>query len=213
MHAATCVVAMMKTTLVIQSCLQRAKAGDPQAREELIARFSARLREMARRMVLARHRIARADQFEVLIREAANRLESVLATLTPASVDEFFRLGAVHLRSELRRLANDHLHPAETDVSLNINQSDANTTSEMNPSDRPTLPEEADTWAQWLRFHIAAEKLPELEKRTFDLLWYHGLTQAEAAEVLGVSERQIKRNWNSARLILKSFIETCVDSE
>ena len=204
---------MMKTTLVIQSCLQRAKAGDPGAREELITRFSARLREMSRRMVLARHRVTRADQVEGLIRQAANRLESVLAKLTPGSVEEFFRLGAMHLRSELRRLANEHLQPAATDVRLGNNPVDTTTTSDVKPFDRPTLREEADTWAQWLRFHVAAEKLPELEKKTFDLLWYHGLTQAEAAEVLGVSERQIKRNWNSARLILNSFIETCIEPE
>ena len=35
-----------------------------------------------------------------------------------------------------------------------------------------------------------------------DLLYYQGLTQAEAAEVLGVSERTVKRRWQAARLAL-----------
>jgi DNA-directed RNA polymerase specialized sigma24 family protein len=35
-----------------------------------------------------------------------------------------------------------------------------------------------------------------------DLLFYQGLQQAEAAAVLGVSERTVKRRWQSARLAL-----------
>ena len=34
------------------------------------------------------------------------------------------------------------------------------------------------------------------------MLWYQGLTQAEAAELLGVSSRTVKRRWQTARLRL-----------
>jgi RNA polymerase sigma-70 factor (ECF subfamily) len=46
------------------------------------------------------------------------------------------------------------------------------------------------------------EALPEGERAVFDLLWYQGLTQAEAAVVLNVSEPTIRRRWRSARLHL-----------
>ena len=36
----------------------------------------------------------------------------------------------------------------------------------------------------------------------FDLLWYQGMSQAEAAASLGVSERTVNRRWLSARLHL-----------
>ncbi|MBL8798147.1 MAG: helix-turn-helix domain-containing protein, partial [Planctomycetia bacterium] len=36
----------------------------------------------------------------------------------------------------------------------------------------------------------------------FDLLFYQGLSQAEAAALLNVSERTVKRRWQSARLQL-----------
>ncbi len=36
----------------------------------------------------------------------------------------------------------------------------------------------------------------------FDLLWYQQLSQAEAAQLLNVSERTVKRRWASARLKL-----------
>jgi DNA-directed RNA polymerase specialized sigma24 family protein len=38
------------------------------------------------------------------------------------------------------------------------------------------------------------------------LLWYQGLSQAEAAELLQVSERTIKRRWMSARLQLQDAL-------
>ena len=36
----------------------------------------------------------------------------------------------------------------------------------------------------------------------FDLLFYQGLSQAEAAAVLGVAEITIKRRWRAARMRL-----------
>ena len=43
---------------------------------------------------------------------------------------------------------------------------------------------------------------PRKNANVFSLLWYQGLTQAEAAEALETSERTIKRRWQSARLKL-----------
>jgi RNA polymerase sigma factor (sigma-70 family) len=59
-----------------------------------------------------------------------------------------------------------------------------------------------DRLAAWTEFHEQVERLPEEEREVFSLLWYKGLSQAEAAEVLGVSDRTIKRRWQSARLHL-----------
>ena len=40
----------------------------------------------------------------------------------------------------------------------------------------------------------------------FDLVWYHGMTQAEAALVLGLSEAKVKRLWVAAREQLKTAL-------
>ena len=53
----------------------------------------------------------------------------------------------------------------------------------------------------WHRFHLAMEQLPEKEHEVALLLWYGGIGQKEAAVVLGVSERTVKRWWRSARLL------------
>ena len=50
------------------------------------------------------------------------------------------------------------------------------------------------------------EGLPEEEREAFDLRWYQGLTQAEAALVLNVSEATVKRRWLAARARLGHFL-------
>ncbi len=51
-------------------------------------------------------------------------------------------------------------------------------------------------------FHEKVSALPEEERELFGILWYEGLTQDQAAELLGVSIRTVKRRWQSARLKL-----------
>jgi RNA polymerase sigma-70 factor (ECF subfamily) len=69
-------------------------------------------------------------------------------------------------------------------------------------ADRGDLSTEPSRLAAWAEFHEQIDALPEEEREVFDLLWYQGLNQAEAAELLGVSERTIKRRWQAARLRL-----------
>ena len=56
--------------------------------------------------------------------------------------------------------------------------------------------------ALWTEFHRQVEALPDDEREVFDLLWYQELSQAEAAAIVGVSDRTIKSRWRSARLKL-----------
>jgi RNA polymerase sigma-70 factor (ECF subfamily) len=48
----------------------------------------------------------------------------------------------------------------------------------------------------------AIEGLPEVEREVFDLVRIQGLTHAEAAGVVGVSEKTVQRRLNRARLLL-----------
>ena len=55
---------------------------------------------------------------------------------------------------------------------------------------------------QWSEFHERIESLPPQEREAFGLLWYQGLGQAEAAKVLNVDVRTVRRRWRSARLMI-----------
>ena len=60
--------------------------------------------------------------------------------------------------------------------------------------------------AVWTEFHCRVEQLPSAEREVVDLLWYDGLTQAEAAEVLSISPRMVSHHWVSARLKLADWV-------
>ena len=61
--------------------------------------------------------------------------------------------------------------------------------------------------SEWGEFHEQIEALPEPQRELFDLLWYHGLSQQEAADVLQVSTRTVKRAWREARLRLHASFQ------
>jgi RNA polymerase sigma-70 factor (ECF subfamily) len=48
----------------------------------------------------------------------------------------------------------------------------------------------------------AIEKLPEEEREAFDLIRIQNLTQPEAAEILGISDRTLRRRLNRGLLLL-----------
>jgi RNA polymerase sigma-70 factor (ECF subfamily) len=53
---------------------------------------------------------------------------------------------------------------------------------------------------RWTEFHEAVARLPDDLRAVFDLLWYQGLAQAEAAALLGVAVPTVKLRWMKARL-------------
>jgi RNA polymerase sigma-70 factor (ECF subfamily) len=40
-----------------------------------------------------------------------------------------------------------------------------------------------------------------------DLLWYQGLKQAEAAELLGVDVKTVKRRWRDVKILLAEQLD------
>ena len=54
-----------------------------------------------------------------------------------------------------------------------------------------------------VRIPRLVEPLPDDEREVFALVWYHDLSQAEAADVLGVSVRTVIRRWQAARIRLQ----------
>ena len=53
---------------------------------------------------------------------------------------------------------------------------------------------------RWTEFHEAVARLPDDLRAVFDLLWYQGMAQAEAAALLGLAVPTVKLRWMKARL-------------
>lgn len=188
----------------IQRAIDRLRAGDPQARDLLLDCASERLTRLTRKMLRDYPGVHRWEQTDDVLQNALLRLHRALGEVTPPTVADFFRLAAVQVRRELLDLARHYAGP----MGLGANHASVADASATDGGGGglpdPAIENSSDPGrlALWTEFHRHAEALPEDERGTFDLIFYQGLSQAEAASLLDVSERTIKRRWQSARLKL-----------
>jgi RNA polymerase sigma-70 factor (ECF subfamily) len=191
------------TTVQIQGCIDRLRAGDQAAREELIATACQRLERLTRKMLRDYPRVQRWEQTGDVMQNATMRLYRALETVTPQTVADFFRLASLNIRRELLDLVK-HYYGPEGLGKNHVTVPPKADTSRGGPGRLEMMDTtgEPGQLALWSEFHQQVEKLPEEERAVVDLLWYQGLTQAEAGAILKVHERTVKRRWQSARLKL-----------
>ena len=183
--------------------LDRLRAGDGSARDPLIALAQSRFVALARAMLRRYPHVRRWEQTDDLLQAALLRLHRSLAEVRPEGVPHFDNLAASQIRRELIDLARHYYGPE----GLGANHH----TDGTNPGGR--LAQVADgsgrpeSLEEWAAFHEAVERLPEEERRVVDLLWYRGLTHAQAAEALGVATKTVQRRWASARLMIRDALD------
>lgn len=193
---------MSDATTEVQARIDRIRAGDPAAREELLAATCERLRRLTRKMLKGYPGVRRWEETDDVLQNAVLRLCRALSDVTPPTAGDYFRLAALQVRRELLDLARHYYGPEGAGAhhaSRAPADSQASTPPAHEPADRTHDPVALAAWAD---FHAAAQNLPEEERDVFDLVWYQGLTQVEAGGVLGVSEPTVQRRWTAARLRL-----------
>jgi len=186
----------------IQACLDRIRGGDEAARGELLGYACERLRNLARKMLRGYPNVHRWEQTDDVLQNAAIRLHRTLQQIPVQTSLDFFRLAALNIRRELLDLARHYYGPQGQGAhhatwgsgDSSTTRSDSGLAAPPDPSHDPAR------LAAWGEFHEQIGALPDEEREVFDLIWYQGLSQAEAAELLNVSERTIKRRWQAARL-------------
>lgn len=193
----------MDRTNDLQSCLNRLRDGDLSAREELLSQACERLSRLAQRMLRDNPRVGRWEECDDVLQNSLLRLHRVLEGIHPPTVRDFFRLAAMQIRRELIDLARHHFGPE----GLGANHASVGALRSPDGASAD-LPEPAETTqepsrlALWTEFHRQIGALPEESRELFDVLWYQGLTQAEAAGILGIPERTLQRRWQAARTLL-----------
>jgi RNA polymerase sigma-70 factor (ECF subfamily) len=187
----------------IQALLPRVRDGDPVARDALLGLAGERLRQLAHRMLQGYPRVRRWEETDDVLQNALLRLYRTLKAVPPGSVTDFLRLAALNIRRELLDLCKRHYGPlgqgAHHDT-LGPGRPDAAEPAASLSLDPARL-------SVWSAFHEQVEALPDEERAVVDLLWYQGLSQAEAADLLGVNERTVKRRWQSARIQLHDALQ------
>jgi RNA polymerase sigma factor (sigma-70 family) len=185
----------------IQGCIDRLRSGDLRARDELLAHASDRLARLTGKMLRDFPGVHRWEQTDDVLQNAILRLSRALQDVTLPSSRDFFRLAAVQIRRELIDLARHHSGPQGLGANL-ISNAGGDASASLNPADHADVTYDPSRLAEWTEFHRQVEALSDAEREVVDMLFYQGLQQAEAAAVLGVSERTVKRRWQSARLAL-----------
>ncbi len=130
---------------------------------------------------------------EELLSAVIERLLRALRQTRPETVRGFFALAGKHMRWELNDLAR---RLDEQDVPVNIHDFDV------------AAPESSDAsvGVATRRLLDAIDQLPDDERDTLDLVRIHGLTHAEAAEILSVSTKTIQRRLDRALTILAAIL-------
>jgi RNA polymerase sigma-70 factor (ECF subfamily) len=194
-------------TAQLQELLRRMNAGDPTVRDELIARAYDRMRRLTRKMLQDFSRVHRWEETDDVLHEALLRLLRALQKVPLASPEQFFRLAATQVRRELQDLTRHYFGPQGAGANHASDVASAGSDGGPQPGyDRSTSTFEPSQLLAWSEFHQQVDGLPEEQRAAFELCWYQGLTQAEAALLLNVSETTVKRHWLAARARLGGFL-------
>lgn len=183
----------------LHNWFHRMQAGDRGASEELLRAIGERMERLARRMLRAFPNVRRNADTGDVFQESVVRLLRTLEQLDPPppSVRDFFRLAAAHIRRELLDLAR-RCGAAKRRGEVALPEGDS-----ASAFDPPAADDDPDEMDRWRRFHEEVEKLPVEEREVIGLRFYHGWSEAEIAELFGVSDRTIRRYWAAgcARLV------------
>jgi RNA polymerase sigma-70 factor (ECF subfamily) len=185
-------------TVRLQAWLERMRAGDAHARDELLRCVMDRLHGMASKMLRRFPAVRRWDETEDVLQNALVRLVRALEAVKPDSTRAFFGLAAEQLRRELLDLARRYArHPKGSPGNPDTlpPPGDTGLQAPVEPAASEDGPDDLDRWAA---FHESVERLPAEEREVVGLVFYHGWTQAQVAELFGVNARTVRRWWCSA---------------
>jgi RNA polymerase sigma-70 factor (ECF subfamily) len=182
------------TTSWLEILVGKVRAGDADALNQLLGHVHRRLDALTRRMLQAYPAVRQWEQTDDVLQDALIRLHRALQTVEIVDLGHFLHLAALQIRRALLTLAKRYSAAPRFVAFLGNTSGDGQLPGE-NPGSDSDL-------ALWSEFHEKVEQLPDTVQAVFDLIFYHGMTQEEAAEALGVSDRTIRDRWRKARLQL-----------
>jgi RNA polymerase sigma-70 factor (ECF subfamily) len=188
------------TTAAVQRYLD-ALAGDQPAEpivRALLDRSVRRLQLLCTNLLYRKYRRLTLPpvnlQPEELLDAVVERLLQAMRSVRPQTVRQFFALVNQHMRWELNDVARRlDEQPSAVELREDMVPAPASSCSALTPDG--------------CRMLKAIDDLPEDEREVFGLLHVQGLTQAEAAEVVGVSVRTVQRRLNRSLLSLAEQLD------
>jgi RNA polymerase sigma-70 factor (ECF subfamily) len=188
------------TTAAVQRYLD-ALAGDQPAEpivRALLDRSVRRLQLLCTNLLYRKYRRLTLPpvnlQPEEMLDAVVERLLKAMRSVRPQTVRQFFALVNQHMRWELNDVARRlDEQPTAVELREGMVPAPASSGSVLTPDGRRMLQ--------------AIDDLTEDEREVFGLVHIQGLTQDEAAEVLGVSVRTVQRRLNRSLLSLAEKLD------
>ena len=183
------------TTTAVQRYLDELAGGSPAEPvvRALLDRAVRRLHQLCASLLYRSYpRLTRPPvnlQADEMLGAVVERLLKALRQARPATARQFFALACQHMRWELNDLARRlDEQPSAVELREELVPAPAGSDSGLSPEGRRMLE--------------AIGRLPEGEQEAFDLVRIQGMTQAEAARVLGVSVMTVSRRLNHSLQLL-----------
>ena len=183
----------------LQGLIDLAKRGDQEAKTLLLDHSCDRLLKLTRKMFRAYPTLRRWEQTDDVFQNSLIRLHRYLSTVEVQSVRHFLNLAAVQIRRELLDLKKHHFGVHGRGTLHHTDHQPADSDGGVLAAKSSEEPEDLSMWSD---FHQTVDELPEEVREVFDLLFYEGLAQEDAAALLEISPRTLKRRWHEAKTLL-----------
>jgi RNA polymerase sigma factor (sigma-70 family) len=196
-----------RTTAAVQQYLDELARlpGDSPAEpivRELLARAVDRLHLLCARLLHRNYpRLTRGPlnlRSEEMLSAVVERLIKAMRNVRPQTVRQFFALANQHMRWELNDLAR-RLDQQTAAIELRESRMAAPASPPPVVDNGSSADQPSPGLAQILS---AIDELPEDEREVFNLVRVQGMTQSEAANVVGVTVKTIQRRLNRSLVLL-----------
>jgi RNA polymerase sigma-70 factor (ECF subfamily) len=190
------------TSIRIQGCLNRLKAGEESARDELLTVAENRLHVLTQKMFWPGQPLRKWEEEDDVFQEAALKLWRSLKAVTPATPYEFFGLAALQIR---RTLIDLYRRVTRRKGFARFRSLPAGEGAQaFDFPDKSCSPRDLESWVS---FHEEVDKLDEPERAVVDLVFYHDCLWSEVAELLAIPGEAAINRWESAKKKLKRALE------
>jgi len=129
-----------------------------------------------------------------LLGGVVERLLKAMQKVRPQTVPQFFALANRHMRWELNEFVRR--------LDIEGNASEFHDSRHPAPHSLTTIPASANA----SRILDALERLSEEEREVFTLVRIQGITQVEAAEILGISDKTVQRRLKRSLIFLHQVL-------